>query len=71
MPDWKQLKNKARLWVFAILTALGVGSYQAAQLLGCESGAIDDAKTVPVFNDAGVAVGEKPNPNAGECVEFK
>lgn len=61
-----KLKNKLRYWAFAILTALGVGSYQAAQMLGCESGMIDDALTIPLA-DGGVA----PNPNAGECVEFK
>jgi hypothetical protein len=35
-------KNKVRAWLFAILTALGVGGYQAAQMLGCDSGMIDD-----------------------------
>lgn len=61
-------KNRLRYWAFLIITALGVGGYQAAQLLGCESGWIDDAPTVPA--DPSKPDGPRvPNPNLGACVE--
>jgi hypothetical protein len=66
-------KNKLRYWLFAILTALGVGSYQAAQMLGCESGAIDDARTVPVAcpgDPPHEKRCEAPNPDLGACIDI-
>lgn len=66
----KRIPPRVRYALFAILTAAGVGYSQAARMVGCESGAIDDAVTIPV--DPAHPEGERvDNPNLGECIEFK
>lgn len=59
------MPSRYKKWVWMLLTALGVGTGTAARCAGCESGVVDDAKTV--VRD-GVEI---PNPNYGECVSFE
>lgn len=68
------MNKKYKKWLWLLLVALGVGSYPAAKLAGCDSGIVDDAKTMtvpaPTKEDPN-AVKMIDNPTYGKCVEFE
>lgn len=45
------LKKRVRLWIYAVLTALGVGAGTASRCAGCESGIVDDNPKSPTYGE--------------------